>query len=138
MTTSHKSYLELSQLKTYEERLEYLKLDGLVGDITFGTDRHLNQKLYSSFEWKQAREKAIFRDLACDLGISGFEINSDILVHHINPITLDDIYEDPKKLFSLDNLITTTLTTHNDIHYSRTNSAPRVTLLRKPGDTKLW
>ena len=133
-----KSYAELSQINTYEDRLEYLKLDGLVGDITFGGNRHINQSLYSSFEWKQSREKAIVRDLGCDLGVAGFEIYSDILVHHINPISLDDIYDYSDDLFSLDNLITTTLSTHNDIHYARTNPTPRVTLVRMPGDTKLW
>lgn len=133
-----KSYRELRKLETFEERFEYLKLSGNVGVSTFGFDRHVNQKFYASYEWEKVREEVILRDNGCDLGIYGYEIHRDILIHHINPIVLDDILHGEPLIFDPDNLITTTKNTHNAIHYGRPNPYPKVVMERNPNDTKLW
>lgn len=132
------SYREMRQLTTFDDRFEYLSLRGIVGDSTFGSDRYFNQRFYRSHEWKSARREAIIRDGGCDLGVEGFEIHGRILIHHINPITIDDIREGNPCLFDLDNLITTTHDTHNAIHYGDIDLIPREFVERKPGDTKLW
>lgn len=119
-----KSYNELRRLKTFEERFDYLKLNGTVGNTTFGYDRYINQMLYKSDRWLRVRDKAIIRDEGCDLGVEGYEIYDEILVHHINPITLEDIENNSPIVFDLNNLITTTLRTHNGMHYGSKN--PRV------------
>lgn len=134
-----KSYSEMILLPTFEERLEYLMLNGKVGYETFGFDRYLNQALYNSKEWRDIRRSVIIRDDGCDLGVQGYEINSRILIHHINPITKDDIINRNSCVFDLDNLISTTKHTHDMIHYSimdrvRINQS----VIRHPGDTKLW
>ena len=110
-------YSELTSLKTFEERFEYLRLDGVVGIETFGYDRYLNQLLYRSSEWKKIRNEIIVRDNGCDLGMDGHEIFISPLIHHINPITIDDIKNRNPIIFDSDNLITKTLPTHNAIHY---------------------
>lgn len=117
MSSMTKSYSELIQIPTFIERFRYLKLGGVVGEETFGYDRMLNQILYNSYEWKQARNSVIVRDCGCDLGIEGREIQGQILVHHINPITLQDIDRRSDILLDPENLITTMLMTHNAIHY---------------------
>lgn len=133
-----KTYTELSRFNTFDERFEYLKLKGEVGRSTFGFDRHLNQRFYMSEEWHNLRQRVILRDNGCDLGIDGYEINSEILIHHINPMTVDDILH--KELWILDPeyLITTTKKTHNAIHFGADNPYPKVVLKRTPRDTKLW
>lgn len=93
MTISIRTYSEMSRLRTFEERFKYLKLDGAVGIETFGFDRYLNQAFYKSKEWLQVRRQVIIRDNGCDLGIDGYEIHGKILIHHINPITQEDIYD---------------------------------------------
>lgn len=110
-----RSYLELSELKTFEERFEYLKLDGCIGEALFGHNRYLNQIFYRSKEWKQARNRAILRDNGCDLGIEGREIHGLIYVHHLNPITIDDLIERRPCLLDLNNLICTSRNTHTAI-----------------------
>ena len=132
------SYREMRQLTTFDDRFEYLSLRGIVGDSTFGSDRYFNQRFYRSHEWKSARREAIVRDGGCDLGVEGFEIHGRILIHHLNPITIEDIREGNSCLFDLDNLITTTHDTHNAIHYGDIDLIPREFVERKPGDTKLW
>lgn len=133
-----RSYSELKNLETFDERFEYLKLSGNVGLSTFGFDRHVNQSFYMSYEWEKVREEVILRDNGCDLGISGYEIYRDILIHHINPIVLSDILHGEPWIFDLDNLITTTKKTHNAIHFGRQNPYPKVVIARNPNDTKLW
>lgn len=131
-------YSELSRLDTFEERFEYLKLDGSVGWSTFGYDRYLNQDFYRSSEWKQARNGVIVRDNGCDLGISGYDIHVDLLVHHMNPMLPDDIIHGEEWILDPEYLILTTKETHNAIHYGNTSLAPKVAIVRHPGDTKLW
>jgi len=133
-----RSYSELARLKTFEERYEYLKLEGNVGAITFGFDRHINQEFYRSHEWKHIRNYVIVRDNGCDLGVEGFEIHEKILIHHINPIAVEDITDWNEIVVDPENLITTTQLTHNAIHYGTDSLAPRVLPERKPGDTALW
>lgn len=133
-----RSYSELSRLETFDERFEYLRLSGNVGSSTFGFDRHINQSFYHSYEWERARQEVIVRDMGCDLGVPGYEIHKEILIHHINPIILADILHGEPWLFDLENLITTTKKTHNAIHYGRPSPYPRVVVNRNPNDTKLW
>jgi len=133
-----RTYLELRQLETFEERFRYLKLDGGVGTATFGFDRWVNQRFYKSREWKRTRNHVIVRDNGCDLGILGFEIATDLLIHHMNPISLDDIEHGEEGLLDPNFLITTSLRTHNAIHYGDESLLPRGPIVRKAGDTKLW
>lgn len=133
-----RSYLELRELDTFEERFDYLSLVGLVGDQTFGFDRYLNQMLYHSREWKYIRNNIILRDSSCDLGIEGREIYDNLIIHHINPITMEDIEERHDCVFDPDNLITTTLVTHNAIHYGDKSSLSILPIERHAHDTKLW
>lgn len=133
-----RTYADLRQLTSFEDRFEYLRLGGGVGESTFGFDRHINQMFYRSLEWRQVREYVIVRDKGCDLGIPGYEIHTELLVHHMNPMSVRDIEEHEEWILSPDFLITTTQTTHNAIHYGDI-SAVRVPFVeRKSGDTKLW
>lgn len=138
MMTTSRSYSELRVLPSFEERFNYLCLAGTVGDITFGSERHLNQRFYNSYEWKQARNWVIVRDNGCDLGILGREIHSTIYIHHINPITPDDLKFRSLALFDPENLISVTHRTHNAIHYGDVNNLQRDPVERRPGDTKDW
>lgn len=133
-----KSYSELQKLKTYEERYEYLKLDGVVGSDTFGFNRYANQALYSSREWKTVRNKVITRDLGCDLGVEGYDINFKPIIHHMNPITMEQIINRDPIIFDPEYLITVTHKTHNAIHYGDASQIQKGPTERKPGDTKLW
>jgi hypothetical protein len=133
-----RTYSELSQLPTFRERYQYLKLNGRVGSSTFGFDRYINQGFYNSIEWKEVRRHVILRDLGCDLGISGQPINGALVIHHINPIDLDNLRHNDDLLLDLDNLITTTNRTHNAIHYGDESLLPKPLVVRMPGDTKLW
>lgn len=138
--TMRKSYSELSQLKTFEERFEYLKLaDKKVGEDTFGGHRYLNQKFYKSSEWKKIRDQVIIRDQGRDLGVEGEEFGEgeEILIHHINPITEEDLILMNPCVTDLDNLISTRKRTHNAVHYGSQSTLNRYEE-RKPGDTKLW
>lgn len=137
MTTT-KTYEELIKIPTFEERFEYLKLSGFVGKETFGYDRYLNQVLYRSYGWKQLRNQIILRDKGCDLAIEGREIFDKILVHHINPITLEDINKRRPIIFDPNNLITVSFNTHQAIHYSSADILIKDPVERKPGDTNLW
>lgn len=112
-----KCYSELLQLTTFKERYEYLRLDGVVGEETFGFDRYLNQIFYNSQEWKDIRGKIIIRDNGCDLGLDGYEIRGKILIHHMNPIRQQDILLRTDLVLNPEYLIATTLSTHNAIHY---------------------
>lgn len=133
-----RTYLELSRLCTFEERFNYLKLSGCVGTETFGFDRIFNQKFYNSAEWKHTKTFVIARDLGCDLGIEGYELEHGILVHHINPISLDDIENRTDILLDPNFLITTSLRTHNAIHYGAEAPIKPKTIERCQHDTCLW
>lgn len=133
-----RTYRELRRLETFEERYQYLKLVGQVGSSTFGFDRWINQRFYKSSEWFSARNEVIIRDNGCDLGVEGYEIASGLLVHHMNPLMVEDLTEDNRDIYNLDYLITTSLQTHNAIHYGDESLLPRGPIMRKPGDTKLW
>lgn len=105
---------------------------------TFGFDRYINQKFYSTYEWKRARREVILRDNSCDLGIPGYEIHSGLLIHHLNPIVVDDIIHGAEWILDPEFLITTTQRTHNAIHFGDDKQLPKVVIERKPHDTRLW
>lgn len=136
--TAAKSYSELILLPTFEERLKYLKLDGSVGRETFGYARYLNQQLYHDSRWLRRKNDVILRDNGCDLGVDGYTIYGSILVHHINPITIDDILMQRPCVFDLDNLISTCLSTHNVIHYGCIDQLIDIPIERKPNDMCPW
>ena len=133
-----KTYSELIQLPTFIERYRYLKLGGVVGVETFGYDRYLNQMLYRTAEWKRFRNEIIVRDNGCDLACDGYEIYGKILVHHINPITVEDVLRRDPKIFDPENIISTTLDTHNAIHYGDESLLMLGPIERKPNDTCPW
>ena len=133
-----RTYSELITFDSYEDRFNYLRLDGLIGETTFGFDRYLNQIFYKSPEWKRTRDIIIVRDKGCDLGVEGYEIRGKILIHHINPITLEDIRNRSYKLFDPENLITTFMMTHNAIHYGDDSLLVKAPVERKPNDTCPW
>lgn len=133
-----RSYSELRRLETFEERYSYLRLRGSLGVSTFRFDRWINQRFYKSTEWLRVRDQVIYRDQGCDLGIPGFEIYSGLIVHHMNPVTKDDIEHSEEWIIDPEYLITTSLRTHNAIHYGDETLLPRGPVERKPGDTKLW
>lgn len=133
-----KTYTELDQLDTFEERFRYLALHGDVGRSTFGFDRHINQQFYTSREWRQLRHHIIARDLGCDLGAYGYEIHGQLLIHHINPLRVDDIIHSDPDILDPEFLITTTQKTHNALHFGDERQLPRPFAPRRHGDTKLW
>jgi len=132
-----RTYSELRRLDTLRDRFDYLKLSGRVGDATFGFDRYVNQLFYRSKEWRDVRSRVIARDLGCDLGIPDHEIHSGLYIHHMNPMTVDDIVRGDDSILDPEYLITTRLNTHNAIHYGDERQLP-VLVERRPGDTKLW
>jgi hypothetical protein len=133
-----KTFTELQEFRTFDERYEYLRLKGVVGESTFGFDRYLNQMLYTSSRWLKVRDKVIIRDNGCDLGIEGYEIRGKILVHHMNPISQEDIERDNPDIFNLNFLISTSERTHQAIHYGDKSLLPKVPIIRRPGDTSPW
>lgn len=134
-----KCYSELIKLPTFEERYEYLRLNGRVGIQTFGSERIFNQDFYHSREWKFLRRDVIARDMGCDLGIEDREIFDKIIVHHINPMTMEQLEEGGDELFDLENFICCSHNTHEAIHYGDARLLPRTEFVeRRPGDTKLW
>ncbi len=134
-----RTYSDLSKLKSFEERFDYLKLDGAVGEETFGFDRYLNQALYSSKEWKHIKNQVIIRDEGCDLGISGNKINRKAIIHHMNPITREQIENRDPEIFNPEYLITVSHSTHNAIHYGDKDLLARqAPVERKQGDTVPW
>ena len=136
--TMIRRYSELRHIPTFEERFEYLKLNGSVGRETFGFDRYINQRFYTSKEWRDIRHYVITRDLGLDLGVEGYEINSRILIHHMNPIVVDDILHKNDAILDPEFLITTCHNTHNAIHYGDSSLLPKPLVERSRGDTKLW
>ena len=133
------TYNELITLPTFEERFKYLQLNGLASEETFGGHRLLNQMLYRSPQWEEVRRKVIIRDNGCDLGIEDRPINDKILIHHLNPITIDQVINFDPCIFDLNNLICTSKVTHSAIHYGDGSKLPPSTITeRTPGDTRLW
>jgi hypothetical protein len=133
-----RTYSELSQLETFEERFKYLKLDGIVGKETFGFNRYLNQTFYHLQEWKSARDFVIIRDCGCDLGLEGYDIYGKILIHHMNPITVDDIKHKTKFLLDPEYLVCTANDTHNAIHYGDEGLLLIDPIERTKNDTIPW
>ena len=133
-----RTYSDLVQHETFEERYEYLRLGGQVGHATFGFDRWINQQFYATRDWERARNFVITRDLGCDLGVTGYDIQSGLLVHHMNPISRRDILDREEWILDPEYLITTTHRTHNAIHYGDRSLLPRPFVARFPGDTRMW
>lgn len=133
-----RTYSELKQIETFEDRFDYLVLSGRVGSETFGFDRWMNQNFYTSSEWRGARRAVILRDEGCDLGVEGYEINGGLTVHHMNPMTPDDIIHSKDWILDPEFLITTSNETHNTIHYGDRSQLRKPYSPRSPGDTKLW
>ena len=133
-----RTYSELSRLKTFKERFEYLKLDGLIGEETFGWDRYLNQVFYKSPEWRSTRDKIIVRDNGRDLGVEGYDIFGKIIIHHMNPMSLSDIANRNPDIFNPEYLICVSHETHNAIHYGDTNQLNLGPIERTANDTCPW
>lgn len=133
-----RTYSDLSKLTTFEDRYNYLRLNGFVGKETFGFDRYLNQVFYKSAKWRSVRDLVIVRDNGCDLGIEGREIYGKIIIHHMNPITIKDIEQESDFLLDPEFLISTVHETHNAIHYGDENLLIRTPIERKPNDTCPW
>ncbi len=136
--TAIKTYTELSALGTFEERFEYLRLRGNVGEDTFGYLRRFNQKFYASPEWRSIRRRVILRDNGCDLGVPGRIISGKIIIHHLNPITFEDIEKMSEYLISPEYLICVSPDTHNAIHYGNADLLPEEPVFRIAGDTCPW
>lgn len=134
----NKCYAGVIKLNTFDERFEYLQLHGLVGEETFGYSRYLNQILYRSPEWKALRQQVILRDRGCDLAMDGYEICGKILIHHIRPISLQDIEERDPKVFDMNNLITVSFMTHQAIHYGSKELLLSDPVERRPNDQAPW
>lgn len=135
---SIRTYSELITIPTFEERFEYLQLKGSVGKDTFGYDRYLNQVLYHSPEWKRLRNQIIIRDGGCDLACDGYDIYGKVLIHHLNPITVEDVLARSQKVFDPDNLVCVTHNTHNAIHYGDVNLLATGPIIRTKNDTCPW
>lgn len=133
-----RSYHEMLAYDTLFDRFNYLKLTGQVGIETFGWARYINQVLYKSSRWRETRSKVIIRDGGCDLGVEGYDIYDRITIHHINPLTIEDIEEDSEDIYDLDNLISTSSLTHKAIHYGTADLLPRGPIIRVPNDTCPW
>lgn len=138
MNTKIRTYAEVSRLKTFEDRFEYLKISGEVGRDTFGFDRYLNQIFYKSKEWKSIRNQVILRDNGCDLGLDGYDIYGKILIHHMNPITKEDVLNRSDLLLNPNYLICVTHDTHNAIHYGNKETLVLLPIERYANDTCPW
>lgn len=133
-----RSYSELRRLDTLEERFDYLSLGGIVGEETFGSERWVNQRFYHSREWRDVRNHVIVRDQGLDLGAPDTPIRGAPRIHHMNPLTIDDIENATENLLDPEFLISTALRTHNAIHYGDERQLPRPFVARSPGDTAPW
>lgn len=137
-TRTTRCYSQLQELRTFEERFEYLSLKARIGEETFGFERWMNQTFYRSREWRQLRTEIIIRDESCDLGIPGFDIHARAVIHHIIPMTVEDLEDGNPLCTDPENLITTTHNTHNAIHWGDKSLLRLPPVERRPGDTKLW
>lgn len=131
-------YSELIRFDSFLDRYNYLQLKGQVGLDTFGLDRYLNQTLYRSSRWRRTRDKVILRDNGCDLGYEGFDIFDKIIVHHMNPLSIEDIEDDVDEIYDPEFLICCSFNTHNAIHYGDERLLPQLPVDRRPGDTCPW
>lgn len=138
MTSMIKTYSELQKFNTFKDRYNYLRLKNKIGRISFGYDRYLNQILYRSRQWLRVRDTVIIRDDGCDLGMPDYIIFGKIIIHHINPISIDDIKSNNKDIFNPEFLICTTEKTHLAIHYGDESLLPEDLVIRYPKDTILW
>lgn len=138
MTMNIRTYSELITIPNFEERYNYLKLNGIVGKETFGYDRYLNQLLYRSSDWRSFRDRIIIRDNGCDLACKGFELQSRIIIHHIDPITVEDILNKHPKVFDPENVVSTSHNTHLAIHYGDKNLISIGPINRYKNDTCPW
>jgi len=133
-----RTYSELRTYKTFIDRYNYLKLRGSVGIETFGFDRYLNQVLYRSRRWRRTRDGIILRDNGCDLGVEGYDIYDKIIIHHMNPLTIEDIEDDVDEIYDPEFLISVSFNTHQAIHYGDESLLPKEPIERKPYDTCPW
>jgi len=133
-----RSYSKLVRLNSFEERYEYLRLNGSVGKETFGFDRYMNQQFYRSTQWKNIRNHVIARDLGLDLAMAGYEIFDKIIIHHMNPMSVNDLIHGEEDILNPEFLISTTHKTHNAIHYGDKTLLALPFVERKYNDTKLW
>lgn len=133
-----KTYNELITIKDFRERYLYLKIGGIIGDETFGTDRYLNQIFYKTPEWRRFRNEVIIRDNGCDLAHEDYSIQGRIIIHHINPITADDILKRRSPLFDPDNVVCVSHNMHEAIHYGDISLLPEDYIPRQPNDTIPW
>lgn len=138
MTIRTRSWSELSRISDFYERYEYLRLRGAVGQPTFGSERYVNQNFYTSKQWRDVRHEVIARDLGCDLGVEGFEIHDKIIIHHMNPMTVEHIVHGEAHILDPEFLISVSHRTHNAIHYGDERLLPRLLAARTQGDTQLW
>ena len=135
----HRSYTKLIRLPTFLERFEYLRIGGIVGQKTFGADRYLNQALYTSPMWRSFRNQVIIRDNGCDIGVAGRDILADrIIIHHINPLTVEDVENRNPMIFDMNNVICVSHLTHEAIHYGDQSLLPKDYIERRPYDTCPW
>ena len=133
-----RTYTDLRRLSTLRDRFDYLELGGRIGESTFGFDRWINQQFYRSQEWRQVRNHVLHRDQGFDLGAHDAPLLGAHLIHHMNPLTIEDIEEASENLLDPEFLITTSIRTHNAIHYGNKDLLPQPYVERRPGDTKLW
>jgi hypothetical protein len=133
-----KTYSELSYFTTFDERFDYLRLSGGIGRSTFGFDRYLNQQFYMSREWRDVKQAVMVRDNGCNLGIIGYDIYVNPLIHHMNPMNVDDILNKEEWILDPEFLILTNTATHNAIHFGVKSPYPKIVTERTPQDTKLW
>lgn len=133
-----RSYRELRRLETLEDRYAYLRVTSAVGIETFGFERWLNQAFYTSTQWKHTRQQVIARDRGCDLGVEGYELFDRIVIHHMNPITVDQVTQGDPAILDPEYLISVSHRTHNAIHYGDERLLVKAPVDRRPGDTKLW
>lgn len=133
-----RTYTKFSRIKTFEDRYEYLRIGGRVGEESFGFDRYLNQILYTSRRWRSTRDNVIIRDLGCDLGIKEYEIKGPIYIHHMNVLTIEDVELDRDEIYNPELLICTSFRTHQAIHYGNKSLLPKLPIIRKQNDTCPW
>jgi hypothetical protein len=138
MTTIIRTYTELCRIRDFNERFQYLRLYSSVGVPVFGFDRYLNQRFYRSSEWRQLRSQVIARDRGCDLGVEGYEIYDRIAIHHMNPMSVEQVTHGDASILDPEFLITVSSRTHNAIHFGDEKLLATPLIVRRPGDTKLW
>lgn len=133
-----RTYSGMLEFSTFEDRFNYLALDGIIADDTLGFMRYLAQQFYASPDWKRIRDQVIIRDNGCDLGVDGYIIHGPVYIHHIDPITRLDLQNWNRKLTDLNNLVCCSYDTHQAIHYGNTARLPKDPIVRRPNDTCPW